>query len=480
MRITRLTSTGKSRAATISPDGKYVVHSVAEGGKESLWMRQVATTSNVEIVPPADAFYRGMTFSQDGNFVYFIRSEASNPRLSTLYQVPVLGGTARRLLNDVDTPPSFSPDGSQFVFMRGYPASGEWALMLANADGAGERKLAVRKNPAFYGLYRPSWSPDGSMVAVNAGTLAGSQRTTIVGVSVPGGAEKPLTGQEWFEAKRAAWLSDGSGLIVEADERGSFGDQLWLVSYPKGAVSRLTNDLNDYSDVSLTADSRSLVTVQGEQLTGLWVGPAVDAARARQVSSGTGKYDGLLGLSWTPDGRLIYSSNASGNLDLWVMDADGANARQLTTHPAADIEPLVSPDGHTIVFSSFRTGSPNLWRMDPDGANLKRLTSGDNDFAIDFSPDGKWLYFFSTKSGEPALWKLSLDGGNPSVAIPGADRAALSPDGKLWEYSYLDPEQLRTRVVIRPVDGGEPLREFNIAQIVTIRWSRDGKGLTYV
>jgi len=480
MRITRLTSTGKSRAASISPDGKYVVHSIAEGGKESLWMRQVATTSNVEIVPPANAFYRGMTFSQDGNFVYFIRSEASNPLLSALYQVPVLGGTARKLLNDIDTPPSFSPDGTQLVFMRGYPASGEWALMLAGADGTGERKLAVRKNPAFFGNYRPSWSPDGNMVAVNAGTLAGSQRTTIVGVSVPGGAEKPLTSQEWFEAKRVAWLSDGSGLIVEADERGSFGDQLWLVSYPKGAVSRLTNDLNDYSDVSLSGDSKSLVTVQGEQLTGLWVGPAADAARARQVSSGTGKYDGLIGLSWTPDGRLVYCSNASGNLDLWIMDADGANARQLTTHPAADTAPLVSPDGRTIVFTSLRTGSPNIWRMDLDGANLKQLTRGDNDFPIDFSPDGKWLYFFSTKTGEPAIWKMPADGGEPVVAVPGAGRAALSPDGRLLEYSYLDAVQLRARVVIRPLDGGEPLQEFDIARIGTIRWSRDGKGLTYV
>ena len=483
MRITRLTSTGTASQAAISPDGKYVVHAVEEAGKQSLWVRLVATTSNVQIIPPEDVIYHGMTFSGDGNFIYFLSAETSNPATSRLFQIPVLGGTPRKLV-ELDSPPTFSPDGRQFAFVWVNPGIGESVVMLANADGSGERRLAVRKAPAYYNPYRPAWSPDGTMIAVSAGTSAGSLPETVVAVAVADGSDKPLTAHKWLAAKSLSWLSDGSGLALQATDADSAGrDQLWLVAYPSGQVRRITNDLNSYSDLTLSADSSALVTVQRDQLTSLWVAPEGDARRARQTSSGIGKYDGLNGLAWTPDGRLVYVSNASGNLDLWIMNADGTQARQLTTDPSVDLWPAVSPDGRSVVFTSLRAGSSSLWRMDIDGGNPQPLTKANPAWPAEISPDGKWVLYTSSESGQPGLWKVPWDGGQPKMLSPVGYHGLISPDGKLVEYVFSDQSDqkaLRRRVAVIAWEGGEPLRVFDIARAHTTRWLADGRGLTYV
>ncbi|MCI0354729.1 MAG: serine/threonine-protein kinase, partial [Acidobacteria bacterium] len=463
MRITRLTSTGTASHAAISPDGKYVVHVVEEGGRPSLWVRHVASSSNVQIVPPADLIYRSLTFSQDGGFIYFQAAEASNPPLSRLFQVPVLGGTPRKLLTDIDSGPSFSPDGRQFAFIRGAPARGESALMLANSDGSGERKLGVRKRPLYYNNYRPAWSPDGASIVVSAGAIAGRQRETLLAVSAADGSEKRLTSQEWVFCRRPWWLSDGSGLVLQASDPDFDGrDQLWLVSYPGGQVRRITNDLNSYGGPSVSADSTSLATVQREQLAGIWVAPLGDARRARQISSGTGALDGVDGLAWMPDGRIVYTSTASGKLDLWIMNGDGSQARQLTTDPQAAFFPVVSPDGRTIVFTSVRTGNPNLWRMNADGGDLRQLTSGILEFTNGISPDGKWVLYTSSQSGQPAVWKVPLEGGKPEMVAASGYQASLSPDGKLIAFWQFDEKALVRRTLVIPWSGGEPLHRLDV------------------
>jgi Tol biopolymer transport system component len=128
-------------------------------------------------------------------------------------------------------------------------------------------------------------------------------------------------------------LADSSGLVLIAADKGSLtAPQLWYLSYPGGEARKITNDLNAYNGVTLTADSSALATVQSQQLASIWTAPLGDAARARQATSGASNYDGFFGLAWAPDGRLAYTSNASGNLDVWIAGADGSNSRQLTVN----------------------------------------------------------------------------------------------------------------------------------------------------
>jgi tricorn protease-like protein len=172
-----------------------------------------------------------------------------------------------------------------------------------------------------------------------------------------------------------AWLADGSGLLVLATDQ-EFLLQIWHLSYPEGKAQRVTNELKHYSDLTLTANSGALVTVQDEIRANIWIAPDGDAARAKQITSGAGKAEGGLGISWAPDGRIVYDSYKSGGSDIWITDADGRNQKQLTANVGYNSHPAVTPDGRYIFFLSDRTGTPHIWRMDFDGSNQKQLTSG--------------------------------------------------------------------------------------------------------
>jgi eukaryotic-like serine/threonine-protein kinase len=270
LKVTRITASGKASNATISPDGKYIVHVVTEGGLQSVELRQVATNTNQEIVAPADVTYSGLTFSRDGNYIYYVIRDKANPA-SALFRKPVLGGEATKLVTSLKGNVSLSPDGKRFGFLRPDPAKNEIAVMIANADGSAEQKIASRKLPD---LYRDlAWSPDGKVIAVATETFKGNYLGSVATIPVKGGEEKPLTSQTWFQVDQLAWDGSGDGVIVSAMEQ-SFGQrQLFYVSYPEGEVRDVTNDLNDYNGISITADSNSLVTVARESNSNVWVSP---------------------------------------------------------------------------------------------------------------------------------------------------------------------------------------------------------------
>ena len=486
IRLTRLTNTGKSRMAAISPDGKYVVHVIEDAGKQSLWVRQVTTANNVQIVPPAEVVYFGMTFSGDGNYVYYVTA-AKNESTAFLYQVPVLGGTPRKLVEDVDDPVALSPDGSQIAFARFYPPKGTDDLTIAKADGSDQRVVASRKLPTRYaaswfgssaGL---GWSPNGRTIATLASESIGAAEWSLVDVPVAGGAEKTISSTKWSSPGRATWLADGSGLVLDAsDQSSSLLSQLWYVAYPSGETRRITNDLNRYFGVSLTGDSSALVTVQGEVSSSIWVAPQGDATVARRITSGSGTGEGLYGVASLPNGGVLYTSITSGHSDIWSMSADGSNPAQLTVNAGNNGDPAVSADGQTVVFSSDRDGHRNIWRMNIDGSSPKQLTNGDTDFTPQITPDGKWLIYQSDRAGKLRIWRQPLDGGTPQPLI---DRVAtnptVSPDGKWVAMNAFDEAAGRFEVAYMPIEGGEPTKLSYLVD-AAFGWAPDGKSVLSV
>jgi serine/threonine protein kinase len=483
-KITRLTNSGKVGAASISPDGKYVAYSASdESGQSSLWVRHVATTSNVQIVPPAgiDVIFGGVTFSPDSNYVYYIRTERSAP--GVLYQVPVLGGTSKKLLENVRGPISFSPDGKRFTFIRRYASQGEDALMVANADGAGDQKLAARTFPDFF-LPGAAWSPDGKTIACGFGSFTGGYYRSVAVVQIADRMQKPLTSHRWSNVERIAWLSDSSGVITTAQEQAGNPYQIWQVSYPEGEAHTITNDLNAYHNASLTADSSTLVTVLSDTTSNVWVTPTAEWTGARQLTSGkeNGGTDG--GTTWTPDGKIVYRSRAGGNPDVWIMDADGRNQKQLTDDASDERSLSVTPDGRYIVFDSARSGTPELWRIDIDGSNLKQLTTSPG-AAPHCSPAGKWVAYGSFGTSGFTIWKISIDGGEPmQVNNKYASSPAVSPDGKLIASYIIDQQTRVTKLALLPSEGGDPVKLFDLPQtanrVESVRWMPDGRALTYI
>ena len=479
MRMTRLTNTGKAQRAAIAPDGRYVAHVVNEGGQWSLWLRQVATASNVQIVPPAPSFYGGVTFSPDGSYVYYSVYERMHG-VAALWRVPAIGGAPRRILNDVDSAVSFSPDGSRFVFVRNVMDPSEGHLVAANADGSGERLVASSKAPERLTLYvAPAWSPDGTHVAASTVLVRGSPEERIVVFDAGGGAARPLGTKRWQSVRGLAWLADGSALIVSATEEGVTNRQLWRVAYPGGEVSRVTSDLMNYEGVSLTADSRQLATVLTDTESHIWVTPPGDLSRARQVTSGTGGSDGVGGLAWTPDGRIVYASAASGNLDVWIMNADGSDQRPLTTHPDLDYDPAVTPDGRFVVFTSSRSGALQVWRMDIDGGNPVQLAAHNRSGRPECA--GAFVFYNAVEPDEKrSVWRVPVAGGaSVQVSDQPVRVQSVSPDGRFVAGTYWDPVAVRFSIAILTLGAPRPLAVLPIVP-APLAWTPDGDALTYV
>ncbi len=286
--------------------------------------------------------------------------------------------------------------------------------------------------------------------------------------------------------KALVWLPDSSGLMLAAAEKPGM-TQVWYLSYPDGASRRVTNDLSDYTSVSLTADSSVLAAVQVNQTLNIWTaapdgGRAQAASDARQLTSGVSRHDGEYGVSWTPNGKIVYYSLASGSPDIWIMSTDGTGNKQLTSRAGNNSFPSVSPDGRYILFNSDRSGERGIWRMDADGGNLKQLT---NEGSLPYgTPDGQWVFYYG---GAGRLWKVPIDGGATVKLTTPAKYAVtapvVSPDGKYIACNYLVEEPgAQFRIGIIPIEGGEPLKVFNVLShaIKPLRWTADSRAVAYI
>jgi len=487
MRFSKLTSTGKVRRAAISPDGKYVAYVQAEHGKEGMWIRQISSSRSIPVVEPANVKFQGLTFAPDGTSIYYDVYDKDD--YGILYQVPVLGGASRKVILDLDSSISFSPDGKRFAFVRNELNRREASLMIGETDTGKERKLAPAAVIQVSSIEGPSWSPDGKVIVCpSAVHNANKIKKELVAVDAETGERHPIKSHQWDSIGQVAWLSDGRGLLLTAwDSKASLLlDQLWQVSYPDGEAHMLSNDLNSYSGVSLTSGATSLVTIQSDRIANFSIFTKGDFDKPVQITSGSGDKPGeLMGMSWTADNRIVYGSSASGNIDVWVMNADGNDQKQLTADPNINFRPSTSADGRTIVFVSRRDGTPHLWKVDIDGRNPAQLTRGTGETLPSVSPDGSLVVYISIDNNGSTLWKLPLNGGDAvQLATEQVTRPAISPDGNFIVCLRMSKPDANWEIAVIPVTGGEPLKTFKMVPTMYfeagLRWLPSGEAFTYV
>lgn len=479
---------------SLSSDGRYIAYVAHdEKNQASLNVMQIATRTQSQIIPTSTNDYTFTVFSPDNEFVYFGRRET---RLAEpmLYRVPVLGGTPTKVLENVTSAITFSPDGRQFAFVRDEQIKRiNTPVIVANTDGSGEpRIIAQRKPPEYFNFIGPAWSPDGKMVAAAVGSASGSDDMGIVGIPVAGGSEIFLTPERWSLVAHILWLRDNSGFVMTAQkEHADPGTQIWFVSYPGGVARKITNDVNGYGEVSLglSADGSTIATVQSRPDVQLWMtSPNEDESRAKRIT--TGGFDGVTGLSWRPNNRIIYVAASGQQIDIWTVNADGSQRKQITSDAYVEDAPIMSPDGRYIVFASNRSGAQNLWRVDADGSNAKQLTTGDamNDYPA-FSPDSQWIVFNSNRGGGGALslWKISVNGGQPiELSNKFAAYPDVSPDGKLIVCELPDENSsVPLKLIIFSFDGGEPVKTIDLPQTGSpfngkSFWTSDGRAVTFM
>lgn len=484
MNVKRFTASGNVLNAAVSPDGKYIATVVDENGLQSLWMREVAAnTSAVKLVPSALVEYWGLTFSNDSNFIYYV-TWVRNQSNAELYELPALGGTARKIPITLDSPISFAPSGDRFAYVLSQSSRGEAYIKVADLSGNIIETLAKRPQPEFFALYPggPAWSPDGKFVAYSCGTAAAREEMYLFVSNVQTKEERKLSSQSWKDIGRITWVGDGTGVVFSARDEKDAARQLWFVSYPDGAPRKLTNDLDDYTSISVTADAKNLAAIQTHEKTSISVADAqTDATNATEIFSEVGV--GRERISWTPDGHLVFCSRVSGNWDIWSMNKDGSGGKQLTLDPHNDLFPAVSPDGKSIFFASDRAGVFNIWRMDADGNNAIQLTHGGMQVFPEVTADGQTVLYTENVLVEPRVWTIPSAGGQPHQLTSSLTNHPVgSPDGKQIAFVYLDEKSWG--IGVRPLDESvEPTKKYPFPATVSsrvFRWSPDGKGLVYI
>jgi eukaryotic-like serine/threonine-protein kinase len=479
--VIRVPGTEQSSQIAFSPNGEYIAHTVSKDGKRTLTLTHVGGSS-LPLLPTDDSSYAGLTFSRDGSHLYFVKGE---PGTAALFRIPVLGGPVTRVLDRVDNRVSFSPDGSQFCFVRNI-AEGVTAIMIANSDGSSERELARRSSPEFYSGFEISWSPDGKLIANAGGSSGNNPNFELIGVEVETGKELVIHQRKWGSVDGLEWLRDGSGLVAGIFEGPGSTTQVWFIPFPAGEPRRITTDLENYGSVGVSADGSTIMAGQFRDNTSIWVGPPGDASGIAPVKAG--KHHKFNWVRWTADGGYVFGSDATGNRDVWRMGPDGSGERQLTNGPQSNVMPVATSDGRFIVFSAFRdnNGLFEIWRMGPDGSGQVQLTpSGSGAWQPALSPDGQWIFYTSGPMDGPPMkrriWKVPIEGGEPAqlIDLP-AFQPDISPDGRYLACWIKQSEKAKPQAAIFPIEGGQPIKIFDGPTGNRLDWTPDGKGLSYI
>lgn len=460
----------------ISPDGEFLIYLTGDSnGTWSVRQRRLASLESVTILPQVTSNLWGGALSHDSSFFFYILAD-QNRDTGTLYKVSVLGGTPRKILERINGGPSLSPDDQRVAFVRANFTTGTSALITADArDGSDER--VIRVNDKASEVYNATWFPDGlRLLCIKVDRRAEGRFWSLVEIPANGGPLKQINQPQkqhfWWDA----WLPDGSGVVMIASDPVSGKQQLYLISYPDGSMQRITNDLNNYTSISISADGKKLVTNQSERQTRVFVSAANDLNNPVNVAGCC-----VDRLAWTPDGRFVYDLFEHGKWHLWTMNADGTNPQQLSPDNVVDWSPSVSRDSRYIVFLSSRSGHREIWRTDSDGRNPIQLTNTDRELWLPrIAPDGRMIYFSQFKTNKWTVSRVSIDGGEPEpVEDKAADLWDISPDGNSLAYSFFDEKVGRWQVAVRPLESNEPIRTFDVAPFDVLSWTPDGTGLIY-
>jgi len=480
--ITQVTDNGKTIAAAISPDAKYLLSVMQDKGKESLWLRHVQTNSDTQVIAPEDALYANLAFSPDGNYIYFLRAVDKVGEGYNLLRAPVLGGTPQVIVQNVDTRVTFAPNGLRFAFVRGmYPDVSKFQLITANADGTHE--LIFADGPVTSFPSAVAWAPDGKQIA--SAMLSAEDAASVIQIrDMPSGKVTTQSRFDNLQVNDLAWMPDAPGLIATYQQNAR--SQVAFVSEPAGKFRPITRDTNDYQTLTLSADGKTLATVQQRATQTFYLLPAAGLT-GNTPNAAPAQIKESISFDWAPNNTFYFDDMDS----LVRISADGEDKTKLLTDSAAQIiQPISCQDGRYIVFTwaGHSTGNKtNIWRVNADGSNPKQLTDGVQDIKPECSPEGMWVLYDDVQHLQ--VKKVGLDGGTPEI-IPGTViptgyfhyGLTIAPDGKLLAFLTDQNSTLHKIALVTLNAGPHPPTRFldpdpRVADAP--RFTPDGKALVY-
>ena len=473
MQMIKVTESGRVSKAAISPDGLYIAY---VEGRDVVTVRQIATRSDVQILAPKEKVIRAISFSPDGNYLYFLEAEARNLYWSPLFRIAMLGGQQQELLRDVGSPVAFSPDGGQFAFTRGIPEQSRVELRIAAANGTQDRLLAVL--PQAFPSHQPgaAWSPDGRTIAVPVVIMGQQERYALDVVDVADGKVRELYSNA-NGIDRPVWLGHGEAmaLLLWEDEDPGRG-QLWRISYPSGEKRRMTSDLSFKGELDGTQQGNMLSVVQSSLESKIWAVPKSQEFEAKAITPTGLAITEVLTL---PSGRIVAQEGAT--FAFWSLNGDGTGRAQMGNDLRGQ---LAANCGSDVVFMRGYERGWEIVRTTGDGTKPKVLVSHDDLWAPTCSPDGKYLYYGHVKA--PArLVRIPVDGGPEAVIAKltggfSGGKLSISPDGKQLAYYYgeFDSNSSLGVAVVSAESGATQKMPLKPLWAKTpLAWSRDGKSL---
>ena len=473
--VTYLTRDGRIMDAAISADGKRLVYIPIDAGNQSIWIRDLETGEERQLLPPEPVRRWGARFTPDSASLLFIQAHPSSPT-NVLYRIPLDEKIPVKVLVDIAGPPALSPDGMRVAFVRRNSANRSASLVTANIDGSSERVLATRIQPETLSDGSPSWSPDGKLIAVGAGRKSDAENA-VLGYSLVSDAPVELTPWRWAAVGGMSWDNDGQTLVLSARPTGSRTYQLWKVGYPSGSVDGLLSDANAFEEVTLSSTRKSIVATHTYEVSDIWA-VNLDGQSRRLSTQNEGGADGLAFAS--PD-RIVYTKGEYEESAIWSMNIDGSDRKRLT--PGNGFLPSVSRDGRFVAYVTVQDGVRHIRLVDTEGSNDRALTQGAGETSPSVSPDGLWLAYASSVKDRSNIWKIPIDGGEPT-RLTGEGlfiKPAISPDGTMISCVYRRDQSDNWKVGIIPAGGGEIMMTFALpnARGQMLRWSSDSRGLIY-
>jgi serine/threonine protein kinase len=427
IRTSTLSQGTRDSEPAVSPDGRLAAFGAVRQDGQGLWLMDMITRSEVKLTSESDHFPR---FSADGGSILFTRLQNGRP---SLWRIPVIGGTARIVLDDAsDGDPS--PDGDRIAYLSGSTdSSGVQArLMLAKSDGTGGRALWSQGSAL---LGSPRWSPDGRRISV---ITSGNQNTpnAVVVVSASTGTSRLYPAPNGAVLSNAIWDGTADGLIVAegvgvtAVQRAASG-RLFRLDARSGKYRALGWLENFPTIIDPLPDGRLVLSCplarQGLREVSL---------EARSLTDGRTLTSGLAidrQPVYSPDGKTVmFSSNRGGTLDLWEVSVETGEMRRVTDDPADDWDPAYVPGGQSIIWCSARSGAYEIWTARRDGSAPRQVSHDSLDAENpSVTADGQSVIYSSANRAKSGLWRVPFAGGDGQHLLrDGTLIPDLSPDGR--------------------------------------------------
>jgi serine/threonine protein kinase len=492
--VTQITNSGNVSLTAISPDSRYVQIVLRKDGLQSLWLHNIASNSDTQVMAATEGPYKSLAFSPDGNYLYFIKAADATYTNFDLSRAPVPGGTPQTIVRGIDSDITFSPDGQRLAFARAdSPEIGKYSLISVDLDGSDEQSLFVA-TPVSDTPTAVAWTPDGKEIAYRI--YNSDKARSGVGLLSIGNANANIHPFAIFKdiwISDFKWLPEGNKLLGLYSQIGPDyfqRTQIGLI-FGGGHLIPLTRDTNNYETLTLSGDGKTIATVQSKTLQNIYV-THMASGRAGKATAVLPQGQAVNSFDWTPDGNLLFSDFTR----LLSTGIGQSVLRRILADPRGAPVEVSGCGTHYLVFAwAFHGGSNtvNIWRTNLDGSNRVKVTEGKNDRSPVCSPDEKWIYYWNMDQQQ--LWRAPLAGGTPALqpssslprTLPAGPSLTVSPDGKMLAYVVATtptPDEPHPQYKIALLDASGTAAARTIAANERIwngglSFTPDGKSITY-